>query len=41
MNESQLMGLDSMGTGIYAIHKYFRGLMIGQRTPGFLGCHKC
>ena len=26
-----------MGTGIYAIHKYFRGLTIGQRIPGFLG----
>ena len=34
------MGLDSMGTEIYAIHGYFRGLTVGQRTLGFLGCHK-
>ena len=33
------MGLDSVGTEIYAILGYFRGLTIGQRTPGFLGCH--
>ena len=39
MNGSQLMGLDSVGTGIYAIHEYFRGLTVGQWTPGFLGCH--
>ena len=40
MNGSQLMGLDSMGTEIYAIHEYFRALMVGQRTPR-LGYHKC
>ena len=34
------MGLDSMGTEIYAIHGYFHGLMVGQRTPEFLGCHR-
>ena len=39
MNGSQLMGLDNVGTEIYAIHGYFRGLSVGQRTPGFLGCH--
>ena len=33
------MGLDTMGTEIYTIHIYFRGLTVGQRTPGFLGCH--
>ena len=31
------MGLDSVGTEIYAIHGYFRGLTIGQRTPEFFG----
>ena len=31
MNESQLMGLDSVGTKIYNIH----GLTVGQWTPGF------
>ena len=40
MNGSQLMGLDNVGTRIYAIHEYFRGLTVGQRTPGFLRCHK-
>ena len=40
MNGSQLMGLDSVGTGIYAINGYFRGLTIGQQTPRFLGCHR-
>ena len=39
MNGSQLMGLDNVGTGIYAIHGYFHELTIGQRTPRFLGCH--
>ena len=39
MNGSQLMGLDNVGTEIYAIHEYFRGLTVGQRTPEFLGCH--
>ena len=33
------MGLDSMRTKIYAIHGYFRGLTVGQRTPRFFGCH--
>ena len=33
------MGLDSMGTRIYAIHGYFRKLTVDQRTPGFLGCY--
>ena len=33
MNESQLMRLDSVGTEIYAIQGYFRGLTVGQRTP--------
>ena len=33
------MRLDRMGTEIYAIHWYFHGLTVGQRTPGFLGCH--
>ena len=40
MNGCQLMGLDNMGTEIYAIHGYFQGLTVGQRLPGFLGCHK-
>ena len=31
------MGLDNVGTEIYAIHEYFSGLMVGQRTPGFWG----
>ena len=34
------MGLDSVSTEIYAIHGYFRGLTVRQRTPEFLGCHK-
>ena len=29
------MGLDSMGTEIYNIHEYFRGLTVGKRTPDF------
>ena len=29
------MGLNSVGIEIYAIHKYFHGLTVGQRTPGF------
>ena len=29
MNGSQLMGLDRVGTEIYAIHGYFRGLTVG------------
>ena len=33
------MGLNSMNTKIYAFHEYFHGLMVGQRTPGFFGCH--
>ena len=33
------MGLDNVGIEIYTIHKYFCGLMVGQRTPRFLGCH--
>ena len=33
------MGLDNVGTEIYAIQGYFQGLMVGQRTPG-LGRHK-
>ena len=33
------MGLDNMGTKIYTIHGYFRGLTVGQQTPKFLGCH--
>ena len=32
------MGLDSMGTEIYAIQGYFHGVTVGQRTPR-LGCH--
>ena len=39
MNGSQLMGLDSMGTEIYAIHGYVCGLTVGQWTSWFLGCH--
>ena len=39
MNGSQLMGLDNVGTGIYAIHRYFRGLTVGQQTLRFLVCH--
>ena len=39
MNGSQLSGLDSVGIEIYAIHGYFHGLMVGQRTPEFLGFH--
>ena len=39
MNGSQLMGLDSVGTEIYAIHEYFHRLTVRQRTPRFLGCH--
>ena len=35
MNGSQLMGLDCVGTEIYAIHVYFHGLTVGQRTLGF------
>ena len=31
------MGLDSVGIEIYDIHGYFRGLTVGQRTPGFWG----
>ena len=37
MNGSQLMGLDSLGIEIYAIHRHFRGLTVGQRTPKFWG----
>ena len=37
MNGSQLMGLDSVGVDIYNIHRYFRELTVGQRTPGFWG----
>ena len=37
MNGHQLMGLDSVGTEIYDIHKYFHELTVGQRTPGFGG----
>ena len=33
------MGLDRVRTEIYAIHGYFRGLTVGQRTLGFLECH--
>ena len=33
------MGLENVGTEIYAIHGYFRGLTIGQRNLGFLGFH--
>ena len=40
MNESQLMGLDSVGVDIYYIHRYFRELTVDQRTLVFLGCHK-
>ena len=29
MNGSQLMGLDSVGIEIYAIHGYFHELMVG------------
>ena len=39
MNGSQLMGLDNVGSRIYAIHGYFYGLIVGQRTPECLGCH--
>ena len=31
------MRLDSVGTEIYDIHEYFRGLTVGQRTLGFWG----
>ena len=31
------MGLDNVGTEIYAIHVYFRGLTVSQQTPGFWG----
>ena len=37
MNGSQLMGLDNMGTRIYAVHGYFRRLIVSQQTLGFLG----
>ena len=37
MNGSQLIGLDSLGTGIYVIHGYFLGLTVGQQPPGFWG----
>ena len=37
MDESQLMGLDSVGAKIYDIHRYFCGLMVGQWTLGFWG----
>ena len=37
MNGSQLMGLDSVGIDIYAIHGYFSELTIDQQTPGFWG----
>ena len=37
MNGSQLMGLDSMGTEIHAIHGYYRELMIGQQSLGLWG----
>ena len=33
------MGLDSVDTEIYAIYGYFRGWIVGQWTPKFLGCH--
>ena len=29
------MGLDSVGSEIYDIHRYFRGLTVGQLTVGF------
>ena len=29
------MGLDSVGTEIYDIHRYFRGSTVGQWTLGF------
>ena len=31
------MGLDSVGIDIYDIHRYFRELTVGQRTPEFWG----
>ena len=31
------MGLDNVGTEIYAIHIYFHGLTVSQQTPGFWG----
>ena len=31
------MGLDRVGIEIYAIHEYFRGLTISQRSLGFWG----
>ena len=31
------MGLDSVGAKIYDIHRYFRRLTVGQRTPRFWG----
>ena len=37
MDGFELMGLDNVGSEIYNIHEYFRGLMVGQRTPGFWG----
>ena len=40
MNGSRLMGLDSVGTEIYDIHEYLRGLTFGQRTLGFWGVTK-
>ena len=39
MNGSQLMGLDSLGTEIYDIHEYFRGLTTDQQTPSFVVSH--
>ena len=36
------MGLNNVGAeiyDIYDIHGYFRRLTVGQRTPGFWGCH--
>ena len=29
------MRLDNVGAEIYDINEYFRGLMVGQWTPGF------
>ena len=31
------MGLDSVGTKIYDIHRYFHELTVSQRTPVFWG----
>ena len=39
MNGSQLMGLDNVGTEIYAIQRYFHKLTVGQWTRVFRVSH--